>query len=182
MSTLTEEEVRQRLNPERVIIALEDAFRHRYPATLMPVRTQMNLANGVFLVMPCYDREGRGLGMKLVMVSDNPPNPDWRPGMSPARRVIRTHTMDQPEVHDAIAARKSANFCVGAAEGHRTAARKGHGCIATDAADGSKRPIGRRGAGAGWGNCGAVARERRGGRGTERRGGGCLRGRAAVPR
>jgi alpha-glucosidase len=35
---------------------------------------------------------------------DNPPNPDWRPGMSPARRVIRAHTMDQPEVHDAILA------------------------------------------------------------------------------
>jgi alpha-glucosidase len=34
---------------------------------------------------------------------DNPPNPDWRPGMSPARRVIRARTMDQPEVHDAIA-------------------------------------------------------------------------------
>jgi alpha-glucosidase len=34
---------------------------------------------------------------------DNPPNPDWRPGMSPARRVIRDRTMDQPEVHDAIA-------------------------------------------------------------------------------
>ena len=35
---------------------------------------------------------------------DNPPNPDWREGMSPARRLIRVHTMDQPEVHDAIAA------------------------------------------------------------------------------
>ena len=35
---------------------------------------------------------------------DNPPNPDWRPGMSPARRVIRAYTMDQPEVHEAIAA------------------------------------------------------------------------------
>jgi len=35
---------------------------------------------------------------------DNPPNPDWRPGMSPARRVLRTHTMDQPEVHEAIMA------------------------------------------------------------------------------
>jgi alpha-glucosidase len=35
---------------------------------------------------------------------DNPPNPEWRPGMSPARRVSRAHTMDQPEVHDAIAA------------------------------------------------------------------------------
>ncbi len=78
MNTLTEDDVRRLLNPERVIIALEDAFRRRYPATLMPVRTKMNLANGVFLIMPCYDREGRGLGMKLVMVSDNPSNPDQK--------------------------------------------------------------------------------------------------------
>ena len=35
---------------------------------------------------------------------DNPPSPDWRPGMSPARRVVRVHTMDQPEVQDAVAA------------------------------------------------------------------------------
>ena len=35
---------------------------------------------------------------------DNPPNPDWRPGQSPARRVIRTHTMDLLEVQDAVAA------------------------------------------------------------------------------
>jgi alpha-glucosidase len=37
-------------------------------------------------------------------LQDNPPNPDWREGMSPARRLVRLHTMDQPEVHDAIAA------------------------------------------------------------------------------
>ncbi|TCZ55601.1 alpha-amylase family glycosyl hydrolase [Roseicella aquatilis] len=35
---------------------------------------------------------------------DNPPNPDWRPGMSPARRLIRAHTADQPEVQAAVAA------------------------------------------------------------------------------
>jgi alpha-glucosidase len=35
---------------------------------------------------------------------DNPPNPDWRPGMSPFRRLIGVHTADHPEVHDAIAA------------------------------------------------------------------------------
>src|SRR5262245_36808783 len=35
---------------------------------------------------------------------DNPPDPKWREGMSPARRLIRVHTMDQPEVHEAIAA------------------------------------------------------------------------------
>jgi alpha-glucosidase len=36
-------------------------------------------------------------------LSDNPPNPHWEPGMSPSRRVIREHTMDQPEVHDMVA-------------------------------------------------------------------------------
>jgi alpha-glucosidase len=35
---------------------------------------------------------------------DNPVNEDWRSGMSPARRLIRAQTMDQTEVHDAIAA------------------------------------------------------------------------------
>ncbi|WP_448204641.1 alpha-amylase family glycosyl hydrolase [Azospirillum sp. sgz302134] len=38
------------------------------------------------------------------LLRDNPPNSGWREGMSPARRVVRVHTMDQPEVHDAIAA------------------------------------------------------------------------------
>jgi alpha-glucosidase len=35
-------------------------------------------------------------------VRDNPINPEWHAGMSPARRLIRLHTMDQPEVHEAI--------------------------------------------------------------------------------
>jgi alpha-glucosidase len=35
---------------------------------------------------------------------DNPLNPGWRPGQSPARRVIRAHTMDQPEMQEAVAA------------------------------------------------------------------------------
>jgi alpha-glucosidase len=34
---------------------------------------------------------------------DNPPNPDWREGMPPHRRVLRTYTTDRPEVHAAIA-------------------------------------------------------------------------------
>jgi alpha-glucosidase len=34
---------------------------------------------------------------------DNPPNTSWREGMSPARRLQRLHTIDQAEVHDAIA-------------------------------------------------------------------------------
>jgi alpha-glucosidase len=35
---------------------------------------------------------------------DNPPDANWRPGMSPARRLLRAYTIDQPEVHEAIAA------------------------------------------------------------------------------
>jgi len=35
---------------------------------------------------------------------DNPPNPEWRPGMPPAHSLRRIHTMDLPEVHDAIRA------------------------------------------------------------------------------
>jgi alpha-glucosidase len=42
--------------------------------------------------------------MEDPQLRDNPVNPNWRIGMSPARALIRTHTMDQPETHDAIAA------------------------------------------------------------------------------
>ncbi|MCO6419508.1 DUF3459 domain-containing protein [Siccirubricoccus sp. KC 17139] len=41
---------------------------------------------------------------EAAALRDNPPNPEWRPGLSPARRVIRAHTMDQPEVQEAVAA------------------------------------------------------------------------------
>ena len=37
-----------------------------------------------------------------AQLRDNPVNPEWVEGKSPARRLIRLHTMDQPEVHDAI--------------------------------------------------------------------------------
>lgn len=35
---------------------------------------------------------------------DNPPNPVWHPGKSPARRLLRVHTVDQPETHTMIGA------------------------------------------------------------------------------
>jgi len=69
---MTEEDVRALLEPRQVIAAIEEAFRTRYLTTLMPVRSQMNLEGGVFLIMPCYDRAGHGLGMKLVTVLENP--------------------------------------------------------------------------------------------------------------
>jgi alpha-glucosidase len=34
---------------------------------------------------------------------DNPPNPDWRPGQNPYRRLLATGTADRPEVHEIIA-------------------------------------------------------------------------------
>jgi alpha-glucosidase len=34
---------------------------------------------------------------------DNPPNPDWRPGMSPYRELLTTYTADLPEVQQIVA-------------------------------------------------------------------------------
>jgi alpha-glucosidase len=34
---------------------------------------------------------------------DNPPNPGWRPGMSPTREFLATYTADLPEVQDIVA-------------------------------------------------------------------------------
>lgn len=72
MHVLTEAEVHRLLDPRALIPAIEDGFRARYPSTVMPTRTQMKLEGGVFLIMPCYDRAGRGLGMKLVKFNDSP--------------------------------------------------------------------------------------------------------------
>jgi alpha-glucosidase len=38
---------------------------------------------------------------------DNPLNPDWREGQSPARRLARLYSLDQEETHDAIAAMRA---------------------------------------------------------------------------
>ena len=78
MHSLTEDEVRKRLQPAEMIAAIEAAFRDRYHSTFVPVRSQMNLATGVFLVMPCYDSAGQALGMKLAMVQNQPKTPESR--------------------------------------------------------------------------------------------------------
>jgi ornithine cyclodeaminase len=74
---VTEEAVR-RLDPGRVIEVIESAFRERYLETVIPVRTQISIADGVFLVMPCYSRAGNTLGMKFVTVLENPSRPQDR--------------------------------------------------------------------------------------------------------
>jgi len=35
-------------------------------------------------------------------LTDNEPNPQWQPGQSPARRLLRTHTADLPETHSHV--------------------------------------------------------------------------------
>jgi alanine dehydrogenase len=72
MQVLTEDEVRERLDPDRVIAAIESAFRHRYHSTVIPVRSNVQMSGGIFLAMPCYDGAGHALGMKLVVVQENP--------------------------------------------------------------------------------------------------------------
>src|SRR6266576_5292862 len=78
MTTLTEDDVRQRLNPAQVITAVESAFRDRYLSTVIPNRTHLPTAQGVFLIMPCYDRNTNAMGMKLVVAQDKPARPEDR--------------------------------------------------------------------------------------------------------
>ena len=61
-----------RLDPLRVMAAIETAFRDRYNAVTIPQRIHLNTKTGVILLMPCYDRERNSLGMKLVTVHDDP--------------------------------------------------------------------------------------------------------------
>jgi ornithine cyclodeaminase/alanine dehydrogenase-like protein (mu-crystallin family) len=78
MVTLTEDDVRQRLDPAQVITAIESAFRDRYLSTVIPNRTHLPTTQGVFLIMPCYDRAANAMGMKLVVVQNKPARPDDR--------------------------------------------------------------------------------------------------------
>jgi alanine dehydrogenase len=78
MTTFTEDDVRQRLDPAQVITAIESAFRGRYADTVIPNRTHLPTSQGVFLIMPCYDRVANAMGMKLVVVQDKPARPEDR--------------------------------------------------------------------------------------------------------
>lgn len=78
MQVFTEDEVRQRLDPDRVIAAIESAFRDRFLSTVIPSRSILQLSGGIFLSMPCYDAAGHALGMKLVVVQENPQRPEDR--------------------------------------------------------------------------------------------------------
>ena len=85
---LTEDELRERLEPDRVITAIESAFRDRYTSIVISARSHMNLAGGVFLIMACYDGAGHALGIKLVVVQDRPQQTD---------RVHATYMLLEPQ-------------------------------------------------------------------------------------
>ncbi len=72
MRTLSEDEVRQHLDPLTLVRELESAFRDRFTQVTNPARMHIALDTGIFLIMPCYDRAGRALGMKLVTVQNQP--------------------------------------------------------------------------------------------------------------
>src|ERR1700704_2306571 len=72
MQVLTEDEVRERLDPDRVIASIESVFRDRYLSTVIPPRSNLQMSGGIFQTMPCYDGAGHALGMKLVVVQEKP--------------------------------------------------------------------------------------------------------------
>lgn len=78
MKIQTENVIRRRLKPDRVIAVIEEAFRDRYLGAEMPVRTHLDLAGGAFLIMSCYDRSRNALGIKLVVVQHKPGQSDNR--------------------------------------------------------------------------------------------------------
>ena len=70
MLVLSDQQVRELASPVEVIEALRSAFNRDYSQTVrMPVRTSLELAEGVLLIMPAYDCEIRFVGVKTVTVT-----------------------------------------------------------------------------------------------------------------
>lgn len=68
MFDISEDEIREQLDPTKVISALEDAFRHHFPKAIIPARTHIATASGTFLMMSCHDPLSGLVGVKLVTV------------------------------------------------------------------------------------------------------------------
>ena len=70
MHFFSEEQIRQSATAGETIHAIRAAFARDFHATLrMPVRTQLELAGSVLLLMPCFDSELKAAGVKIVSVS-----------------------------------------------------------------------------------------------------------------
>jgi ornithine cyclodeaminase/alanine dehydrogenase-like protein (mu-crystallin family) len=74
MLILSEEQVRQNLEIDELVAALERMFRRNYEATaIVPLRTQMKAFDGATcLVMPCSDSSLHAAGLKVVTVREGP--------------------------------------------------------------------------------------------------------------
>ena len=72
MLTLSEDQVRQSLGIDEMLLALEQMFRRDYASTaILPQRVQMQMPTAsTCLIMPCSDRAIPGTGVKVVTVRE----------------------------------------------------------------------------------------------------------------
>lgn len=78
MLVLNEGHVKQLLDSDELIRALEQAFKRDLRNVVMPSRLQMVVAAGVQLLMPCYDPAIPAGGFKGVFVAKNPAKSEHR--------------------------------------------------------------------------------------------------------
>jgi ornithine cyclodeaminase/alanine dehydrogenase-like protein (mu-crystallin family) len=98
VDALSEADVRERLDPGQLIDAIEAAFRDRYPSVITPERPNALLGYGSFLAMSCYDQSRHALGIKLIIVRDEPVRDQAHPGASPGEgRVHASYLLLDPE-------------------------------------------------------------------------------------
>jgi ornithine cyclodeaminase/alanine dehydrogenase-like protein (mu-crystallin family) len=90
---MTEEQIRQILDPAQVIEAIESAFRDRFPRVRLPLRSQLETDHGTFLSMPCADAQA--MGIKLVFVQRHP--------QRYADRIQATYLLLDPQTAQPIA-------------------------------------------------------------------------------
>lgn len=79
MQIISEAEAKRLLKPDRVIAALEDAFRNHFHSAIAPTRVQQEFGEGgVLLLMPCYDPLYQEGGVKIVSVAGSASSGDDR--------------------------------------------------------------------------------------------------------
>jgi alpha-glucosidase len=94
---------------------LDEASGQYYYHAFLPEQPDLNWRNpdvreAMYAAMKFWlDRGVDGFRVDVIYylfhdenLPDNPPNPDWRPGMPDIRRYLSVHTTDQPEVHGVI--------------------------------------------------------------------------------
>src|SRR5215472_1685448 len=69
MHILSDNQLRDLLDPDKTIQAIRAAFARGFSRVRMPVRTSLELDGAMLLIMPCYDNFLGAAGVKLVSVS-----------------------------------------------------------------------------------------------------------------